>query len=312
MSEFGEGPEQPVPQHEKSPLRFRAAMEANVRAFVREVHSAGVENIEKVPQRVVPVVGASHVRSDIDLQITACALDHIRNVGVSLFSSNRDFMPTNVGMTLAGQDRFFDIDISEKKQEIEGEKQLVRTFQFNPENYEVMKEAMDKGVWPIVAAHEAPIYTGILPDKSGFAVPYLAQLNDIPCVLPVLSDIDTDPSVPIGRIDSLDYKLKNLRQRPNASVTFCEPIVFPKIPQEDMVKMTQWVVAITNRQPSGLSPEESRKARDIYREIRSQGDQVMMAIARQLPEDRRGVWAERIREEDARNDSKESSTDSDR
>ena len=57
--------------------------------------------------------------------------------------------------------------------------------------------------------------------------------------------------------------MKNLAkgERPDSLMTICEPIEFDPIDSEDLKVMTEWLVKLTNREPTGFTSEQTKIAK---------------------------------------------------
>lgn len=273
-------------------LRFRAAMWLNSELVAQRPEVAGLENLEKIPKNVNPIIAGSHLRSDASIQIIARELSSRFNIGIAIQAGNRRNPLIDVLLTLVGQSNFYDIDNTTEVKKVNGKTEKIHKYKINLNNYEVMKKAMEKGKTMLVAAHYAPIYDGILPKKPGFAVIYLAHLSGQRVVVPVALDIQTD-NEDTGRIDRLSNIAKNLilGKRPKSKMTICEPITLDPIDPLSMELMKKWIMARADQKPSGLSSKEEEKAKEAYRKMREDdGSKVMYAIAQALPAEKRGIW----------------------
>lgn len=262
-------------------LRFRAAMWLNSELVTQRPEVVGLENLEKIPKNVNPIIAGSHLRSDASIQIIARELSSRFNIGIAIQAGNRRDPLINTLLTLVGQSNFYDIDNTTEIKKVNGKTEKIHKYKINLNNYEVMKKAMEKGKTMLVAAHYAPIYDGILPKKPGFAVIYLAHLSGQRVVVPVALNIQTD-NEDTGRIDRLSNIVKNLilGKRPKSKMTICEPITLDPIDSSSMELMKKWIMARADQKPSGLSSKEEEKAKEAYRKMREDdGNKVMYALA---------------------------------
>lgn len=277
----------------KSSRRFKWAMWLNSEIVAQRPKVIGFDNLEKIPKNINPVIAATHLRTDASLQIIARELCRKFNLGIAVQSGNRKVPIINALFTLIGQDNFYDIDSVTERKKVYGKMERVDKYKINLSNYEVMKDAMEKGKTILISAHYSPIYTGVLPKKPGFAMIYLAHLSGQRVVVPVVLDMHTDDEG-IGRIDRKFNIVKNLLMgnRPKSKMTICEPITLDSIDPSSIELMKKWIMARSDRKPSGLNLKEQEKAAEAYRRMRQvDGSKVMYAIAQALPLEKRGIWS---------------------
>lgn len=276
----------------KSSRRFEWAMWLNSELVVQRPKVVGLENLEKIPKGVNPVIVGSHLRSDASLQIIARELDSKFNIGIAVQSGNRKVSLINALFEVIGQSNFYDIDSLTERKKVNGKSVRIDKYTLNLNNYDIMKVAMEKGKTMLIAAHYSPIYTGVLPNKPGFAVIYLAHLSGQRVVVPVVLDMYTDDEG-IGRIDRKLNIIKNLfmGKRPKSKMTICEPISLDPIDPLNIELMKKWIKARLDRKPSGLNFKDEEKAAEAYRRMRQvDGSKIMYALAQALPLEKRGVW----------------------
>ncbi len=276
----------------KSSRRFEWAMWLNSELIVRRPEIVGLENLKKISKGVNPIIAGSHLRSDASLQIIARELSEKFNIGIAVQSGNRKDPLINALFTVIGQSNFYDIDSLTERKKVDGKSTRIDKYVLNLDNYDVMKDAMDKGKTIIISAHYSPIYTGILPNKPGFAAIYLAHLSGQRVIVPVVLDMQTDYEE-TGRVDKKLNIVKNLlmNNRPKSKMTICEPITFDPIDPLDFELMKKWIKARVNKKPSGLNSKEQEKAENVYRRMRQvDGSKVMYALAKALPMEKRGRW----------------------
>lgn len=278
-------------RNKSSSLRFQGAMWLNSEITTKRPEVVGLENLEKIPKGINPVIAGTHLRTDSSLQIIARELDKKFDIGIAVQAENRKVPLTNTLFTVIGQDNFYDIDNTTTREKVDGKSERTDKYTLNFNNYEVMKGAMEKGKTMLIAAHWAPVYDGILPNKPGFAAIYLAHLSGQRTVLPVALDIYTNDS-DTGRADRMPKIAKDFLtgNRPKSKMTICEPITLDPIDSSSIELMKKWIVARLDRKPSGLNPEEQEKAKGAFRRMRQDGERVMYALAEALPPEKRGVW----------------------
>lgn len=279
------------PRGNESSRRFRWAMWVDSEHVVQRPEVVGLENLEKIPKGINPVITGTHLRTDTALQIIARELDEKFDIGIAQQAGNRKNPIINTMFTIIGQDHFYDVDHTTTRTKVNGKSERDDKYMLNFNNYDVMNEAMKKGKTILISAHYSPIYDGILPNKPGFAAIYLAHLSGQRVILPVALDMDTnDPDT--GRGDRISNILKNLvtGKRPKSKMTICEPIALDPIEPSDIELMKKWITARQAQAHSDLNPEEQRKAKEAFRRMRQDGEKVMLALAAALPLERRGVW----------------------
>jgi hypothetical protein len=274
----------------KSSLRFQGAMWIESETVVQRPEVIGLENLEKIPKGISPIIACTHLRTERPLQIIARELDKKFDIGIALQADSRNPV-MNTLFTLVGQDNFYDIDNTKTVTKVDGKSERKDKYTLNFNNYDVMKEAMEKGKTMLIAAHYSPIFNGILPNKPGFAAIYLAHLSGQRVVLPVALDVYTDDS-DVGRLDRASKVAKNLitGKRPKSKMTICEPIILDPIESSDIVLMKKWLTARLDQTPSELNSEEREKAVKAFKRMRQDGEKMMYALAEALPSEKRGVW----------------------
>ena len=260
-----------------SSCRFKCAMWLNSELVAQRPEVVGLKNLEKIPKGINPIIAGTHLRSDASLQIIARELSYKFDIGIAIQAGNRRSFPTNTLITLVGQSNFYDIENVTTVEKVDGED---------------MKSAMKKGKTILVSAHYAPIYSGVLPEKPGYAAIYLAHLSGQRVILPVTLNIYTDDE-DMGRADRMSKIAKNLLsgKRPKSKMTICEPIILDPISPSSIKLITEWLVAKRDGEYSDLKPEEQERARGVFGKMRQKdGEKLMYALAAALPPERRGVW----------------------
>ena len=275
-----------------SSCRFKCAMWLNSELVAQRPEVVGLKNLEKIPKGINPIIAGTHLRSDASLQIIARELSYKFDIGIAIQAGNRRSFPTNTLITLVGQSNFYDIENVTTVEKVDGECMKVNKYPFVPDNYEDMKSAMKKGKTILVSAHYAPIYSGVLPEKPGYAAIYLAHLSGQRVILPVTLNIYTDDE-DMGRADRMSKIAKNLLsgKRPKSKMTICEPIILDPISPSSIKLITEGLVAKRDGEYSDLKPEEQERARGVFGKMRQKdGEKLMYALAAALPPERRGVW----------------------
>lgn len=279
-----------------SSRRFDMAMWLYSEIVTQRPQVAGLRNLEKIPEGINPIIAGTHLRSDASLQIIARELGRKFNLGIALQSENRKNPLINAFFTLIGQDNFYDIDNKTTRKMVNGKSQRTDTYKLNFNNYEVMRDVMRKGKTLLIAGHWAPIYSGMLPDKPGFAAIYLAHLSNQRVVLPVALDIYTNDE-DLGRIDRISNIVKNLltANKPKSKMTICEPIILDPINSLDIDLMKRLMQSKIEQKPSGLNSEEEKIAVETNKKIRRDSEKIMYALAYALPPEKRGIWGKKLK-----------------
>ncbi len=204
------------------PQRLWLANEVNLKLAVKEVHITGKENIKEIPPGAKVVIMTTHL-TDLDIPVAIHAVARELDVAVTNLSTHHQFfgqqgeMPTNIGMRIAGTDNFIPIDYHKN------EKGQKAPKAFNPENFEVAKESMEKGKSIIVAAHNPSneALQNLDGVKGGYGGVYLAELADA-YILPLTVTMDK-------AVGMYNDTLKTVKERPSASTTIGKPFKLEKI-----------------------------------------------------------------------------------
>jgi hypothetical protein len=256
--------------HQEIPQRLWLANEANLRLAVGQVRIEGKENIKGIPPGAKVVVLTTHLNDlsvpaaihalgrDLDLVVTNQSIHHE-------FGGGQGEIAANIGMRVAGKGNFIAIDYERNK---EGEKSPKA---FNPENFQPMIDALDKGKSIIMAAHNPtkealPNLDGV---KGGYGGVYLAELADA-YILPVTVTLSQDV------MDS--YNLKTLLNKPDAFVIIGKPFKLEKIPGiERFAELTK------KREDEGkLNDEERIEFSGLAHALREKSLLVMKQLSEQL------------------------------
>lgn len=269
--------------------RLLRAMEANVALVIKGTEYSGEENIDKLPPDKIPVGAILHRTSNIDLQIAAAKLGRRLPLVIADWSTNIKDRFMKWALRIAGERNFSPISVSHQ-----GPAPATRTDEqhwLNIEDFYRLEEAMlVRHRVPLIAAQRRG-FDGKLYRNSGFAVPFLAQYSGQRWVLPVFVDIDYD-EVKKGLVDDPRRVVRNLLpggRRPSARVIICEPMELEPIPESEIDLVVEKFF-LRHDLPEDLDD----RADSAFLKLRSQGDDILMAIGRHLPPERQGVWADRI------------------
>ncbi len=270
--------------------RLKLAMEANVALIIKYTEYSGRENIKKLPADRVPIAAFLHRSSNTDAQIAAAELAEDLDLVIANWSTNTEDRLMKWGLRIAGNKNFSPISVA-----LQGPAPATRTDErhwLNIADFDKLKEAMLVGhKVPLIAAQRRG-FDWILYRNSGLAVPFLAQYSGQRWVLPVFVDIDYE-AVQKGLVDDPRRVVRNLLpggDKPSARVIVGEPMELELIPENEIDLVVRKFFRGENL-PKDLDDRADR----AFLEVRSQGDDIVMAIGRYLPPERQGVWADRIR-----------------
>lgn len=212
----------------------------------------GLENLDKVPANTKLIVATGHT-SDIEIPLITSSLGKYLNLIVTNLSLHRSISsdPTLIGLYLAGMENFLRIQY----RVVKGERRGI----LNPEDYTKMVDAFDRGKAIVIAAHN-PSFNGIMPDKPGLGVAYLAGKVEDSMILPVIANIEGN----LGQASILNA-LKTLITKPKVTIAIGEPF---KLSQDPNVNSRKLLVANAER--------------------------VMRSIANLYPEEKRGRWGQDV------------------
>lgn len=256
-----------------SSKRLMLAIEANLKLVTKEIKVYGEDHIKNIPQGKKVIIATTHI-SDLDLPIVATVLGKYFDIAITNQSLHHSFLAEpsiNMAMKVAGKENFIPIDYNK----VDGEK---KGF-FNPDNFEIMSEALKNGKAIIIAAHN-PAKNWKLP-KGGYGVAYLSDITDDVIILPVTVNLES--SEPIGMADNM---VKNIIEKPVASVYINEPIELEKIP--GLEELSQ----ITDKRKEGkiLNHDERNRFSELKKLLENQSDSIMNALSANLPNPKKGKY----------------------
>lgn len=249
----------------------------------KKVEIAGRENLEKIPPGKKVIVVTTHL-SHRDLPLAIGMLgNEFDAVGWGEASTHERFSENPggyLGRKLMGEEHSFSVSIN--KEGKNGREQGA----FNPEDFESMKEALDEGKTIFMSAYYKGTEDPQLPDRGGYGAVLLSQ-NPETIILPVAIDIDQEHA---GEKTNL---LKTVMHRPEARISIGESFGLEKI---SGVERINELMAL--RKERKLSGNEVEEFSSLSNQLRSESDEIMKHLARLLPESRRGIWAERLMQEE--------------
>lgn len=283
-------PEQTVEQ-KKSPERIMKTLKFLVERVLNKFEVQGKEHLAEIPPDKKVILATSHA-TDFDIPLAYHALCNDLKIRFTWESILERFSVDPLmaaAFRAGGKENFLPIDYEKKK---EGQK--TNRGKFNPDDYIPMQEAAEAGDAILLAAH-SPSHEGTLTEHEGYADVYLAQLVD-GVIVPVAIDINSkEPAVTLGT------KIKNLFTKSDAKVMIGNPLSFPKIPGVE-----HFGDLIRKSKIERLTPEERAEVHRIRVALREQSEQVMLRIAEMMPEEKRGIWEERLKLEHQQDTSQQS------
>ncbi|MBI2049353.1 1-acyl-sn-glycerol-3-phosphate acyltransferase [Candidatus Roizmanbacteria bacterium] len=249
-----------MPRIEKSPLRVKIALGYSG----LEVRST-VEGIEKLPLRPC-VVAVTHL-SNVDMPQVALAMADRRKVGfvgyenpLSLIVGRENFFPI---ARYRGIKNGYDLMVEQFKRMHDGITQEGRTM--------------------VIAAHN-PTQDWQLPRNPGIGAVVLAHMTNAPLV-PVAVDIQS--LTPVAKARDIS-RIKNIitNKKYKAKIYFCEPIQLPEITNKQLkLAMRVFISGEEN-----VSEGEIKSAKETFKILENESEQMMWSIASKLPEQKRGKW----------------------
>jgi len=154
---------------------------------------------------------------------------------------------------------------------------------------EQMKDAIVKdGRTLVIAAHNPRGKENWkLSDKPGLAAVLIAHSAKVPLV-PVVLDIESETPIIIGiSIRRFDIGRSFLRKRPDAKMIIGNPISYPEIP-EDKLEAAINLYSLDKRRV--MREEQVQEAQKTLKILKSEAEEVMKALASNLPSEKRGKW----------------------
>jgi len=262
------------PSEKESPLRFRLAFEAMIKACFSKVEIIGRENLGKIPEGKKVIIVTSHA-TDLDVPAAAYALMKDFNLLVAHQSVQTllNEPGVSVGIDIIGRNNFFPLEYegSARKNNKRGV--------FNPDNIQNFKRYSDENdMTPLIAAHNPSANWQL--EKGGLGAVFLAQLMKNAVILPVAVDIKK-------QVGMAGETLKTLKSRSNATVIIGEPIELPEISEiTEVAKRGQFNKII------GTKEKFSEQDKEKFSELTEQSKFVMKKLASLLPEEKRGAYSQ--------------------
>ncbi len=260
---------------QKSSWRLKAAFETEIKALLGEVKIEGLDNLKEIPKGRKVVIATSHI-SDIDIPVAVYAMADKLDVLITNQSTQYSFMvdpASNVGMRIAGRDNFMPIDYKVAADP----KAPKEPNSFNPENFENMIPAMEKGKAVIMAAHN-PSHSGHL-EKGGYGAVYLAEISDA-IIVPVGVSVESVDGEQLGMAENAVATIKN---RPKTDVQIGKPFELEKIPN---IQNFQTILA-KRKNGEKISKEERTEFLEITKQLSDRSDKLMEKISDLVWEEKR-------------------------
>jgi hypothetical protein len=243
----------------------------------KKVEVVGKENIGEIPQGKKIIVVTTHL-SHRDLPLAIGMLgNEFPSVGWGEASTHERFSENPggyIGRKMVGEEHSFSVTTNRNNGQEQGA--------FDPEDFEPMKEAMNEGKTIFMAAYYRGTEDVQLPDHGGYGAVLLAQAPDT-IFLPVAIDIKEEEN-----LERSSAIIRSLAHRPEARVSIGKPFDLEKIPEGERINELMKL-----RKERKLSTEEVKEFSVLSKELRARSDEIMGHLAPLLPEERRGVWAER-------------------
>jgi hypothetical protein len=261
-------PEQPK---ESSSARLRLAFKALVEMQVGEVTVRGGEHLKEIPPNRKLIIATTHL-SDLDMPLAANALTDSFDLAIVNMSVHHSMRPktgeptTFAGIIAAGKDNFIPVDFS--KDPKTGEK---TAGIFNPENFEPMQEALDKGKRVMIAAHNPSHNFEI--NNPGYGAAYLAELSEA-MILPVAVNLESE-----GGVGMYGSGAKTFLKKPKADVIIGVP--FELQPIEGLSRLGE--ILAKRKVGEKLSSEDRQEFLKLSSALRVQSEQLLMKITELLP-----------------------------
>ena len=242
--------EDDTPRHFRSSGRMRGM---EITKLFQDISVFGKENLLSPRQ---PVVYAASHTSDAEIPALGAVLTPTRNIGIAYISALMDDPKLKyifgAEKFLLGNNRWYPIDF-------DGTEGSYKPKAFNKANYDPMVDAINHGRSIIFAAH-VPTKNLVLPNQPGIGAVWLAQRSNVP-VIPVGIAPLMEKTTTAGDIREM---AKHPFRRPRVEVRFGRPMNLPPISTDSFIHS--------------------------YPALLGQSNDVMVEIAKLLPQDRRGKW----------------------
>jgi len=266
----GFNPEQPSEaKKESSPKRLMLSIEALLKLQVGKVEVSGQEHLKDIPPNRKLVIATTHI-SDLDVPITVGSLGHdldLAVVNMSVHHSLREEAGTFLGVMASGRDNYIPVDFNRDK-----ETGVKTAGLFNPQNFEPMRSALNKGKRVLIAAHN-PSHDAEL-GEPGYGAAYLAELEGA-MILPVGVQLLGEKELGMYGTGA-----KTFAHKPDAKVSIGQPFELEKI--QGLEELGQ----IMAKRQSGekLTKENLQRFSELKKSLKEQSEILLQHIAGLLPE----------------------------
>lgn len=235
----------------------------------------GQENLDLIPRDRRVIFTPTHL-SNFDVPISIYSVGkHFRlMIGDASTHSKFSENPAGfIGSRLAGKENF--VPIKHKK-----DKKGVERGRFDPDDLENLKTAFEERKALMISAYYSGEEKNNLPDKGGYGAVYLAEIADA-LIVPVAVDIKSKEKTEMQK-----NVVKAIFSFPDVQVNIGQPIELLKI--EGIERLREiW----GKRKTDKLSKDETEEFHHLIQQLRERSDLVMKKLAKLLPEEKRGKWA---------------------
>lgn len=233
----------------------------------------GKENLQLIPPDRKVIFVPTHL-TNWDVPIALSVMGKYFHVAVGDASTHHSIgenTPAYLGNLLVGQDNFYSV---EHNKDSEG----VERGNFNPDDFERMKEAFQENKALVISAYYTGKESQELPKRGEYGAVYLAEANNA-LIIPVAVDVKQEEQVGVFK------KILDAFKKSVTEVTIGKPIELEEI--RDIERISE---IINIRKERKLTHEETQEFHRLRLALKEQSDRVMKKIAEMLPEEKRGRW----------------------
>lgn len=253
---------------------------------VGKTEVVGREHLASLPPGTPVVIASTHI-SDIDIPLVVAELGHKfdmvvtdlsihRRIGTAIRSSD----PTILSIWIAGSKNFLPLTYLQEKGERKG--------RINPLDMEKIKEAVESGKTPVIAAHN-PTFDGMLSDIPGYAAVRTALSIDNAVLIPVAVQIGQGLNL-LGLAKTM---VQTIFKRPSAKISIGKPLIFNNPAAKQAVIAIEKILISRG---GNLTEDDKGQIRMARQVVNQEGARLMRALARMLPPERRGRWGAEIQD----------------
>lgn len=259
--------------------RIGIATKINSESKVHKPIVEGLENLKKIPKTEKLIIATTHL-SDIDMDTAIATVAPYRDVSVASQSTHLENLISGSIMRWATENEIYGVSSKFGKKPTR-----LPAYRFNSQDYEAMREPIEKGRAMVIAAHK-PVYEWKLPDKPGLGAIYLAQISKA-TILPTVVDVQHPEFIDLSPINPGVLKRLLQGKRPQVKVSFGKPIRLDPIPSEELTTVANF---FNHDERNKMTKDEIEKAKTILQILQLQGSEVMESLANMLPKNKRGRW----------------------